>query len=112
MAPILSAALHYIVNHVVLPPQLPSSVEPVEEVRQGEKNLLRLTLQAVQELSRCGSRQWEPGLAVLEKALCNWATINAAGHLSIEQLMSWLSNVEINGPVQLLFLSISTADTA
>ena len=97
MAPIPLKAIEYIVNHAVLPPQLPTSAESSLVVTEGEKHLLELTLQSVQELYRYGSTNLKPTLAVLEKTLCHWANINAAGHLSTELLTSWLASVEVDG---------------
>ena len=100
MAQTSSTSLEYIINHVVLPPQLPSSAEAFQVVNNGENDILRLALQSVQELSRYCPDVLKPVLALLEKTLLQWATINASGHLSTNLLMKWLANLEIDGMTQ------------
>lgn len=69
MAQTSPASLKYMINHVVLPPQLPSSAEAIEVIQDGEDHILRLALQSVQELSRCCPDVLKPVLALLRKAL-------------------------------------------
>ena len=97
MTPISQASLQYIIHHVVLPPQLPSSAEDVDVTRDGEKQLLQLTLQSIQRLSRRSSNSVKPTLAVLEKTIRHWAVLDAEGNLPAETVLKWLADAEKDG---------------
>ena len=97
MAPISRESLQYIIHHVVLPPQLPSSAEDVGVTRDGEKQLLQLTLRSIQGLSRGSSNDVKPTLAVLEKTTRHWAVLNAEGNLPSESILKWLADAGKDG---------------
>ena len=97
MAHIPSVSLRYIINHVVLPPQLPSSAEPQSVVTEAEDHLLQLTLESLLKLLENLSFEEKAALQVLEKGLRNWIAANAGGRLSTDVLSKWLVEACING---------------
>ena len=97
MASASRESLQYVINHVVLPPQLPSSAEDVGLIRDGEKQLFQLTLESMQALSCCSSNSVKPTLAVLEKTIRHWAILNAEGYLSVGSVLKWLADAGKDG---------------
>lgn len=97
MAQISLQSLQYVVNHVILPPQLPSSAESSEVIQLGEQYLLQIVLQSVQELSPRSSNHEQPAWASLEQTLRHWRIIQDGGTLSTELLICWLADTRPNG---------------
>ena len=101
MAPISLQSVQYIVNHVVLPPQLPSSAEAPELILQAEQDLFELVKQAIQELLQHSPVHEKPSWTVLEKTFRYWTTIHNQDGLPAELLLKWLSKSGKDG----MFLS-------
>ena len=98
MAAILLQSVEYIVNHVVLPPQLPSSAEPPKLIRLAEQGLFQLIKQAVQELLQHSPVDDKPMWTVLEKTFRYWSvTQNRKRGLPAELLLTWLTDTEKDG---------------
>ena len=97
MAPISLQSVEYIVNHVVLPPQLPSSAESSELIRLAEQDLFQLVKRAIQELLRHSPVDEKPFWIVLEKTFRYWTTIHSQDGLPANLLLRWLSETGKDG---------------
>lgn len=97
MAQISLQSLQYIINHVVLPPQLPSSAESSEVTQLAEQNLLQIVARSVQELLICSSNDEKLAWASLEKTFRHWRIIQHGRTLSTELLVQWLADTRPNG---------------
>ena len=98
MAQISLQSLQYIVNHVILPPQLPSSAESSELTQLAEQYLLQIVLQSVEELAHRSSNDEKRAWASLERTLRHWRVIQGGGgSLATELLIQWLADTRPNG---------------
>lgn len=100
MASIPLQSVLYIVNHVVLPPKLPSSAESPGVVRLAEQDLFQLVEQAVQELLRHSPVDEKPLWTVLEKTFRYWSTTHNQNGLLTKRLLKWLSDTGKDGMSQ------------
>ena len=98
MAAIPLQSVQYIVNHLVLPPQLPSSAEPPKLTRHAEQGLFQLIKHAVQELLHYSPIDEKPVWTVLKKTFRYWGlTQNRKMGLPAELLLTWLADTDKDG---------------
>ena len=97
MARISLQSVQYIVNHVVLPPQLPSSAESPQQIQLAEQDLFHLVKQAIQDLLRHSPVDEKPFWTVLEKTFRYWSTTHKQDGFPAELLLRWLSETGTDG---------------
>ncbi|KAL8793776.1 MAG: hypothetical protein Q9195_003606 [Heterodermia aff. obscurata] len=90
-------SVQYLVNHIVPPPQLPSSAESPKLVRHAEKHLFRLVEQAVQQLLQHSPVNEKPIWTVLGKTFRYWTTVHNQDGLPAELLLRWVSEARKDG---------------
>ena len=97
MAPTSLESVQYLVNHIVLPPQLPSSAESPQLVRLAEQDLFRLVQQAVRELLQHSPVNEKPTWILIEKTFRYWTTTHSQDGLPADHLLKWLSEAGKDG---------------
>lgn len=97
MAPVSLQSVQYIVNHVVLPPQLPSSAESPNVIRLAEQDLFQLVEQAVQKLLQHSPVDEKPLWTVLKKTFRYWKSTHNQSGLPTKHLLKWLADTDKDG---------------
>lgn len=102
MAPYPKAELDYIIDHVVLPPQLPQGAESAQLTASAEKILLDWTLTTVRHFRRRCSPELMKAWVFVQDMLSRWSATNPHIDLSqplLEQAISTMKpGGEIDGP--------------
>ena len=94
---ISTASLEYIINHVVLPPKLPTEAEPSNTAEEAEQYLFRLLLTSVQDYRQHVAQDQRASWDTIEKMLHRWNTLNAATTLPTELFVNFLSGLSQQG---------------
>ena len=69
MAPLSAKSLKFIVDHVILPPQLPQQAESLDIIKKAEQDLLRLVLDRVRAYNGKTSPGFSEQWRTIEKML-------------------------------------------
>ena len=104
MTPLSAELLRFIVDHVILPPQLPQQAESLDLVRKAEQDLLRLVLDRVRSYHGKSSPSFSEQWHTIDKMLTQWITLNLPQTLSSKALVEVLSGMRVTGELRSDFL--------
>ncbi len=106
MATLSNESVHYIINHIVLPPKLPHEAENPAISRKAEQDLLHLVLGQVKAYAVKSSTDMEEHWRVIDRTLTQWITLNGTEKLSLEALVEIFASIKFTGNSELRHLYI------
>ncbi|KAL8826770.1 MAG: hypothetical protein Q9191_003594 [Dirinaria sp. TL-2023a] len=109
MVSITRESLDYIVNHVVLPPRLPSKAEPESAALCAERDLLQLIHSSAQEFIQHTSPEAAVTWESVERMLAQWLLLSADDTLVVDTFLQTLSSLSSGDSLALVIKAQNAA---